>query len=115
MSMIFLTKCRYLFQDTEPVRLSYAQMVVRGKDSDSSSDDCKDPVLPSTAKTNQTLKEQSQTKVPPHNDMSSKDQTRKELEPKEQRYTSARRAKENRERKERRREREREAPKALGK
>ncbi|KAL5005660.1 hypothetical protein ScPMuIL_016818 [Solemya velum] len=102
--------------DTEPVRFTYAQMVARGKDSDSSSDDCKDPVLPSSAKTNQTLKEQSQTKVPPHNDnTSSKDQTRKELEPKEQRYTSTRRAKENRERKERRREREREAPKALGK
>nr|XP_022322107.1 la-related protein 4-like isoform X3 [Crassostrea virginica] len=85
-----------------PVKLSYAQMVQRGRDSDSAAESKNNSDSDSESVQQNTLKEQSQAKT----STAKKDQSgpRKDSDlPKEQRHFSGRRAKENRERRDRRR------------
>ncbi|XP_061169637.1 la-related protein 4-like isoform X2 [Saccostrea echinata] len=86
--------------NNSPVKLSYAQMVQRGRDSDSAPESKNNSDSESESVQQNTLKEQSQAKT----STAKKDQTRKDSElPKEQRHFSGRRSKENRERRDRRR------------
>lgn len=85
-----------------PVKLSYAQMVQRGRDSDSAAESKNNSDSDSESVQQNTLKEQSQAKTSTAKKDQSGPQKDSEL-PKEQRHFSGRCAKENRERRDRRR------------
>ncbi|XP_048773600.1 la-related protein 4-like isoform X2 [Ostrea edulis] len=95
-------KAQVSVDKNSPVKLSYAQMVQRGRDSDSAAESKNNSDSDSESVQQNTLKEQSQAKT----STAKKDQTgpRKDSElPRDQRHFSGRRAKENRERRDRRR------------
>ncbi|KAJ8320400.1 hypothetical protein KUTeg_001987 [Tegillarca granosa] len=103
-----------------PVKLSYAQMVQRGRENEATAEfnqsedsmnkaDSSNQSSSSSNRANQTLKEQSQTIKPSstaNSKLPGKEQgSRKDNEAKDQRLNNSRRSKENRERRDRRRER----------
>ena len=107
----------------QPVKLSYAQMVQKGREEAAAAANKlgteetvadNDPSQ-TNGRSNQTLKEQSQTikSACANGPSSAKDQIRKEAEPREQRF-SARRAKENRVGR-RRSDNQRDGPRSSGK
>lgn len=95
-------KAQVSVDKNSPVKLSYAQMVQRGRDSDSAAESKNNSDSDSESVQQNTLKEQSQAKTSTAKKDQSGPQKDSEL-PKEQRHFSGRRAKENRERRDRRR------------